>query len=182
MRDVPTTEAVTLRPCEERDLDAVLEIYAPEVLAGLASFELEVPSLDEMRERRRRIVDAGFPYLVAECGGQVVGYAYAGPYRPRPGYRFTVENSVYVRADRHGLGIGRRLLGDLLSACERIGARQVVAVIGDSGNTASIGLHAALGFRHAGTLASVGFKNGRWVDVVLMQRELGPGDRTLPAS
>ena len=177
MRNTTLNPDTTLRGCEESDMAAVLDIYAPYVREGLASFELEVPSLEDMKGRRRAIVERGFPYIVAELGGQIVGYAYASPYRPRPAYRFTVENSVYVRSGSHRLGLGRLLLEALLLECERVGARQVIAVIGDSENHASIGLHAGLGFRQVGTLASVGFKFGRWVDSVLMQRDLGAGDR-----
>lgn len=173
MHDLSSASTTALRACEERDLEAVLEIYAHHVREGLASFEIEVPSLEEMRRRRHELVERGFPYIVAERHGRLVGYAYAGPYRPRPAYRFTVESSVYVRSGFERQGLGRLLLGALLADCERWGARQVVAVIGDSANRASIDLHARLGFRKVGTLAAVGFKLGRWVDVVLMQRELG---------
>jgi phosphinothricin acetyltransferase len=134
-----------------------------------------------MARRRRAVVDGGFPYLVAERDGRIVGYAYAGPYRSRPAYRNTVENSVYVRAGCERQGIGRDLLRALLAACEGRDFRQVVAVIGDSANAASIGLHRDLGFRMVGTLQAAGFKFGRWVDVVLMQRALGAGDGTLPS-
>lgn len=171
---------VTIRPCEEGDLGAVLDIYAPQVLHGSASFELEVPGIEEMARRWRDVTSRNLPYLVAEREGVVVGYAYAGPYRPRPAYRYTVENSVYVAAGQERRGIGRLLLAALLEECGRLGVRQVMAVIGDSANEASIRVHSALGFRRVGTLTSVGFKFGRWLDVVLMQRELGEGDRTTP--
>jgi L-amino acid N-acyltransferase YncA len=171
---------VTIRPCEERDLAAVLEIYTPQVLSGSASFEIEVPSLDEMTRRWRDVTGRGLPYIVAERDGTVVGYAYAGPYRPRPAYRYTVENSVYVAAGQERRGIGRMLLTALLNRCEAMGVRQVMAVIGDSANEASIRVHSALGFRRVGTLTSVGYKHSRWLDVVLMQRELGEGDRSPP--
>jgi phosphinothricin acetyltransferase len=182
--------AIAIRPCEDRDVAAVHAIYAHHVTHGLASFEIEPPSREEMGRRRLAIVEAGLPYLVAEerdgdggDGGDraVVGYAYAGLFRPRPAYRNTVENSVYVRADRARQGIGRMLLEALIAECEAQGYRQMIAVIGDSGNSGSIGLHESLGFRMVGTLRSVGFKFGRWVDVVQMQRELGTGDRALPA-
>jgi len=173
--------ALTIRPCEEADVAAIAAIYHHHVLHGAASFELEPPDATEMARRRRAALDGGYPYLVAEEDGRVIGYAYASAYRPRPAYRNTVENSVYVEPGRERQGIGRRLLAALLDACERCGFRQVVAVIGDSGHEASIGLHHALGFRMVGTLRSAGFKFGRWIDIVLMQRALGPGDDTPPS-
>jgi phosphinothricin acetyltransferase len=180
-RSPEASSSVTIRACEERDVPAITEIYGYHVLHGAASFELEPPDAAEMARRRRAVVDGGYPYFVAEQGGRVVGYAYASAYRPRPAYRNTVENSVYVRPGCERQGIGRVLLKALLEACERSGFRQVVAVIGDSANEASIGLHRHLGFRMAGTLQSAGFKFGRWIDIVLMQRALGPGDGALPS-
>lgn len=171
---------VTLRPSESRDVPAICAIYAYHVLHGLASFELEPPSEAEMARRRQTIVDAGYPYFVAERDGEVVGYTYAGPYRPRPGYRYTAENSVYVRQDSIGQGVGRLLLAELIPACEKYGLRQLVAVIGDSAHHASIELHRRAGFEIIGKIRSAGFKFGRWVDTALMQRALGPGDTTLP--
>ncbi len=158
----------------------VTAIYARHVRTGTASFEVEPPDAAEITRRWADIVQRSLPYLVAERGGEVVGYAYAGPYRPRPAYRYTVEDSIYVRGDCIGAGIGRALLDALIAACERWGARQMVAVIGDSGNTASIRVHAAAGFARTGTLPDVGWKFGRWLDVVLMQRALGSG-ATSPA-
>jgi phosphinothricin acetyltransferase len=175
------TLPLEIRPAEARDVPAIAAIYAHHVLHGLASFELEPPDEAEMERRRGEIAARGLPYLAAFEGGELVGYAYAGPYRPRPAYRHTVENSVYVRPGRERRGVGRRLLAALLAECEARGMRQVVAVIGDSANHASIGLHESLGFRRAGVLRSVGYKFGRWVDSVQMQRELGPGDRAPPA-
>ena len=151
---------------------AVAAIYAHQVLHSPATFELEPPDLDEMQRRRRVIVDGGYCYLVAERRSEIVGYAYASAYRPRPAYRHTVENSVYVRPGLERQGVGRVLLVELIARCEQAGFRQMIAVIGDSANHASIGLHAALGFRMAGTLDAVGFKFDRWLDSVLMQREL----------
>ena len=176
-----TSAAVTIRACEEADVATITAIYRHHVLHGAASFEIEPPDAAEIARRRRAITDGGYPYLVAEQGGRVVGYAYASAYRPRPAYRNTVENSVYVEPGRERQGIGRVLLEALLEACERCGFRQVVAVIGDSGHEASIGLHRALGFRMVGTLQAAGFKFGRWIDIVLMQRALGPGDTTPPS-
>ena len=159
-----------------------MEIYAHHVLNGLASFEEKAPSLDEMRSRYAQISRQGFPYLVAKGDGRVVGYAHASPYRARSAYRFSIENSVYVRDGMAGKGIGGVLLDALLARCEKGPWRQMVAIIGDSGNEASIALHRSRGFRKLGTLRAVGFKRGRWVDTVLMQRELGAGSASLPPS
>ncbi|MCK0206607.1 N-acetyltransferase family protein [Starkeya koreensis] len=158
----------------------VQAIYAHHVRHGLASFEEVPPSLAEMATRRAHVRALGLPYLVAERGGALLGFAYASAYRPRPAYRFTVEDSVYVAAGHGGEGIGSALLGALIARCEEGPWRQMLAVIGDSGNTASLALHSRLGFRTAGTFQSVGFKFGRWVDSVLMQRPLGPGDTSPP--
>jgi L-amino acid N-acyltransferase YncA len=176
----PKTIPVTIRACAESDMPAVTEIYAHHVLNGTASFELEAPALAEMLERRRGVLAAGCAYLIAEANGDILGYAYFGPYHRRPGYRFTVEDSVYVRAGQAGKGIGFQLLQALLAECETRPFRQMIAVIGDSDNRASIGLHRRLGFEPVGTYRSVGFKFGRWLDSVLMQKELGAGDRSLP--
>jgi L-amino acid N-acyltransferase YncA len=167
---------VSLRPATAADAGALAAIYAPHVRTGTATFELEPPDAAEMERRWRDVTGRGLPYLVAVCDGEVLGYAYAAPYRPRAAYRFTLEDSLYLRDDARGKGIGRALLLALIDASERVGARQMIAVIGDSANAASIGVHAALGFRHIGMLASVGNKFARWLDVVLMQRALGPGD------
>jgi L-amino acid N-acyltransferase YncA len=160
------------------DLPALQAIYAHHVRHGTGSFELEPPSPDEMRRRRDDVLANGFPYLVATEEAAVLGFAYANFFRARPAYRFTVENSIYLAPEAHGRGIGKRLLQALLARCEAAGCRQVIAVIGDSANTGSIALHAACGFRFAGTLRSTGWKFDRWLDTVLMQKELGPGDRT----
>lgn len=164
---------VLVRPAAPSDLAAVTAIYADHVLHGSASFEIDPPDLAEITRRHDAIVAAGLPYLVAEAQGEIAGYAYAGPYRPRPAYRFTVEDSVYLASGMAGRGIGRALLGALIAACRTAGRRQMIAIIGDSANRASIGLHAALGFRHVGTLTDVGFKHGRWLDSVVMQLALG---------
>ncbi|MPZ47166.1 MAG: GNAT family N-acetyltransferase [Betaproteobacteria bacterium] len=163
------------------DIPAIREIYAWHVENGLASFEEVAPDVDEFTRRRADVLARGLPHLVAEDESGVLGYTYAAPYRSRSAYRFAVENSVYVR---HGIarrGLGRALLAELIARCERLGLRQIVAVIGDSGNSASIGLHAALGFRMVGVLKDVGFKHGRWVDSVLMQCSIGGGDITVSA-
>ena len=169
-----------IRPARETDLPAIQAIYAHHVLTSSASFELVPPDESEMLQRYRTIVGGGHPYLVAEDGATVQGYAYAGPYRARPAYRHTIEDSIYVAPAAVGRGVGRALLTRLVEQCEAGGWCQLLAVIGDSANSASIALHAALGFRHAGTLHAVGWKFGRWVDSVLMQRPLGAGSGAPP--
>lgn len=175
----PVSE-IRVREAAPEDVAAIQSIYAHHVLHGFASFEEEAPDAAEMDRRRRDIQGRGLPYLVAERDGVVHGFAYAGPFRPRPAYRHTVEDSVYVAPEAVGQGIGRSLLGEVVRRCTALGLRQMVAVIGDSGNSASIRLHESLGFRRAATLRSVGFKFGRWVDSVIMQLGLGAGDDTLP--
>lgn len=169
-----------VRPADTDDIPAIQAIYAHHVLHGLASFEEQPPDRTEMERRHRDVVARGLPWLIAEHGDRVLGYAYAGPYRTRPAYRHTLEDSVYVAPDATGQGVGKTLLADLVGRCTALGYRQMVAVIGDSGNVASIRLHERMGFRHVGELRAVGFKFGRWVDSVLMQRPLGEGDATLP--
>jgi phosphinothricin acetyltransferase len=169
-----------VRDAREADLPRITAIYAHHVRTGLASFETDPPDEAQMRERFEAVRAKGFPYLACDAGGRVAGYAYATLYRVRPAYRFALEDSVYVDPEFAGRGIGRALLAGLIARCEAIGCRQLVAVIGDSANAASIGLHSALGFLHAGTLRSIGFKHGRWVDSVLMQRAIGPGDSSPP--
>lgn len=164
---------LTLRPATEADMASVQRIYADHVAHGLASFEETPPGIAEMRSRFLSLAGQSFPYIVAERGGRLLGYSYAGPYRTRSAYRFTVENSVYVDRAWAGQGIGRTLLSDLIIQCEKGPWRQMIAIIGNSGNRASIALHESLGFRLVGTLREVGFKHGQWVDTVLMQRELG---------
>jgi phosphinothricin acetyltransferase len=170
--------ALLIRDSAAADVPAIQEIYAWHVLNGVASFEEVAPDAAEMGRRREDVLARGLPYLVAEDQRTVLGYSYAAPYRSRSAYRFSVENSVYVRRDIVHRGVGRALLSELIARCVRLGLREMVAVIGDSGNAASIGLHAALGFRMVGTLATVGFKHGRWVDSVIMQRRLGEGSVT----
>lgn len=171
-----------MRPATPDDIEAIHAIYAHHVLKGLASFEEEPPSQAELRRRYDEIVHRRLPYLVADFGGTVAGYGYCGLYRTRSAYRYTLEDSVYVRPDAQGRGVGRTLLAQLIRSCEALGYRQLVAVIGDSANAASIGLHESQGFLRVGTLRSVGFKFGRWVDSVIMQRPLGPGDGTPPTT
>ena len=169
-----------IRDATEQDIAEVAEIYGHHVRHGLASFEEIPPSREELARRRDNILAQGFPYLVAEAGREVLGYSYAGAYRPRSAYRFSAENSVYVAPGAERRGIGRLLLETLIARCTAAGLRQMVAVIGDSANQGSIGLHAALGFRLIGTIEAVGYKHGRWVDSVLMQRPLGPGSSLPP--
>lgn len=173
--------AAVLRDAAPADLPQLLAIYAHHVRHGLGSFEESPPDLDEFARRHAEVRARGLPYLVAEQEGRVLAYAYAGPFRTRSAYRYTVEDSIYVAPDATGRGFGRRLLSELIARCERLELRQMVAVIGDSANRPSIALHAALGFRQAAVLEAIGFKLGRWVDSVLMQRALGAGATTLPA-
>jgi L-amino acid N-acyltransferase YncA len=172
--------AAEIRAAIPADAAAIQTIYAHHVLHGTATFEEVPPDLSEIVRRRAEIVGRGLPYVLAEYGDRVLGYAYAGPYRARSAYRFTLEDSIYLAPDATGRGLGRRLLERVIADCTAVGARQLVAVIGDSGNAASVALHARLGFAHAGTLRSVGFKFGRWLDTVQMQLALGAGDGTLP--
>jgi phosphinothricin acetyltransferase len=170
-----------IRPATEADLPVITAIYEQAVRFGTATFELEPPDLAEMTRRYRALSDGGFPYVVATLDGRVVGYAYAGPYRPRPAYRFTVENSVYLEPSTHRRGIGLKLLQRLIADCETRGFRQMIAVIGDSANAGSVGVHTRAGFSMIGTHQNVGFKFGRWLDTVMMQLPLGQGATTVPA-
>ena len=170
----------TIRPARAADVPAIAAIYQPAVAHGLASWEYEPPDDAEMRRRFEAILAGGYPYLVAELGGRVIGYAYASAYRTRPGYRFTVENSVYVAADTQRTGAGRALLSALIDRCTERGFRQMIAVIGDSANQPSIALHRSLGFTFCGVIHSLGWKHDRWLDSVLMQRALGAGDARPP--
>ena len=169
-----------IRPSRAADLAAIAEIYGHHVLNGVASFEEIPPEVDELAWRRREILEQGLPYLVAERAGRVLGYCYASRYRGRSGYRFTVEDSIYINAAEVGRGIGKSLLSAVVDRCSELGYRQMIAVIGGSNQWPSIRLHEALGFTRAGLLRSVGFKFGDWVDTVLMQRALGPGDTLMP--
>jgi phosphinothricin acetyltransferase len=170
---------VIVRAAADTDLAAISAIYAHHVLNSLGTFEEVPPGLDDMAARRAAIVARNLPYLVADDGG-VVGYAYAAPFRPRAAYRFTVEDSVYIAPNRMGQGVGKALMAALIEACAALGVRQMLAVIGDSGNAGSVGLHRAMGFETIGVTRGVGFKFGRWVDVVWMQRSLNGGAGTLP--
>src|SRR5581483_2100719 len=162
------------------DIPAITRIYAHAVTYGTASFELEPPTEAEMTRRMQALLDGGYPYLAAEIDGAVAGYAYAGPYRPRPAYRYSVEDSIYIEPAAQRRGIGRALLANLIEECTRRGFRQMIAVIGDSAQTASIELHRAMGFRMIGTIENVGYKFGRWLDTVNMQRALGKGATAPP--
>jgi phosphinothricin acetyltransferase len=173
-------DVVLVRPSRDDDIASVERIYTHHVLHGLATFEEVPPDAAELASRRKDVLRYGMPYIVAEAAGAVVGYAYAAFYRSRSAYRFTLEDSVYVDPRRVGQGIGRALLSQLIADCEQGPWRQMIAVIGDSSNRASIALHLAQGFRMIGTHPDVGFKFGRWVDSVLMQRSLGQGATTLP--
>jgi L-amino acid N-acyltransferase YncA len=170
-----------IRSATPTDLPAITAIYRQAVLEGTATFELIPPDLAEMTRRFGTLTSGGFPYLVAGHEDEVIGYAYAGPYRPRPAYRFTVENSVYLAPASHRRGIGTALLQNLIRESEARGYRQMIAVIGDSANAGSIGVHRRCGFQMIGTHPDVGFKFGRWLDTVMMQRALGSGAATLPA-
>jgi phosphinothricin acetyltransferase len=175
-----STKGIEVRAGARADITAITSIYAHAVTHGVASFELTPPDEAEMARRFEAIIGAGYPYIVAERGGEILGYAYLSAYRTRPGYKATVENSIYVSPSAQRLGIGRILLAELISKAEALGYRQIVAVIGDSANSPSINLHRAMGFTFAGTLHSVGYKHGRWLDSVLMQLPVGDGDRTPP--
>lgn len=176
-----TTATTLIRPSTEADLSAIAAIYGDSVDTGTGTFELEAPGEAEMARRRDDVLSKGLPWLVAEVGGKVLGYAYANHFRPRLAYRFCVEDSIYLHRDARGRGLGTLLLAELMARCEAAGARQMLAVIGDSANAGSIGVHRRLGFQHVGTMKSVGWKFDRWLDVVIMQRALGVGDQLQPA-
>src|SRR5437588_12079067 len=171
---------VWIRAATPADVPVITRIYAHAVRYGTASFELEPPDEAEMTRRQRALLDGGYPYLVAEIDGSVAGYAYAGPYRTRPAYRYTVENSVYIAPEAHHRGIGRALLDRLIAECDARNYRLMIAVIGDSAQTPSIELHRAAGFRMVGAFEAVGYKFDRWLDSVLMQRPLGKGSSAPP--
>jgi L-amino acid N-acyltransferase YncA len=173
-------QKIIIRPATPADIATITRIYADAVLHGTASFEIEPPDQAEMLRRQAVLLKNAYPYLAAEVEGVVTGYAYAGPYRARPAYKWSVEDSVYVAPDMHRKGIGALLLRALIAASTQRGFRQMIAVIGDSAQIASIAVHERAGFDHVGTLRSVGFKHGQWLDTVLMQRALGDGDSTAP--
>ena len=173
--------ALLIRPSSPADLPAITAIYAHHVTHGKGSFELEAPDLDEMSRRRSDVLAKGLPHLVASRGAEVLGFAYAGAFRPRPAFRFMAEDSIYIHADHAGQGLGRALLAELLRHCEVLGIRQMLAVIGDSANASSMGLHRSLGFEQSGILKASGWKHGQWLDTVFMQKSLGTGDSS-PAS
>ena len=169
-----------IRPSTEHDLPAITRIYAHHVLHGTGTFETTPPTLEEMTARRADVLNKGLPWLVVEEAGEVLGYAYGNWFKPRPAYRFSVEDSIYLAPEAAGKGLGRALLAELLAALERGGIRKVMAVIGDSANAGSIGVHKALGFEQVGVVQACGWKFGRWLDIVMMQRAIGEGDRTPP--
>lgn len=174
-------EPLLIRPAVPADLPAVTAIYADNVLNGTGTFELEPPDEAEMARRHADVTGKGLPWLAAESGGTVLGYAYANHFRPRRAYRFCLEDSIYLHRDARGRGVGRLLLAELIGRCTALGARQMLAVIGDADNAGSIGVHRALGFEHTGVLKAAGWKFGRWLDVVMMQRPLGQGSDVAPA-
>ena len=169
-----------IRPSSDADVTAIAAIYAHHVLHGTGTFETEPPSPADMAGRRADVLAKGLPYLVAEQDGQVLGFAYCTWFKPRPAYRFSAEDSIYLAADQAGRGLGRLLLSELAAQAEQAGVRKLIAVIGDSANAGSIGVHRAMGFQHVGVLSACGWKFDRWLDVVLMEKSLGAGDRTPP--
>ena len=171
-----------IRPCRDEDLPAITAIYGHHVLHGTGTFETTPPTEAEMAARRADVLAKGLPYLVAEDAGQVLGFAYCNWFKPRPAYRFSAEDSIYLHPDARGRGLGRLLLGALAEAGQKAGLRKLIAVIGDSANAGSIGVHTALGFTPAGVIKSCGWKFGRWLDIVLMEKVLGDGDATPPAA
>jgi L-amino acid N-acyltransferase YncA len=175
-----TAPSLLIRPSADADIPAITEIYADSVRRGTGTFEIEAPGCDEIALRRDAVVRQQLPWLVVQRATEVLGYAYASPFRPRPAYRYCVEDSIYLAAAAQGRGVGRLLLVELMARCEAWGARQMLAVIGDAANGASIGVHAGLGFRRVGCIDAVGWKFERWLDVVFMQRALGRGNATAP--
>jgi L-amino acid N-acyltransferase YncA len=172
--------ALRIRPSAEADLPEITRIYGHAVAHGTGTFELDVPDEAEMARRREAVLGNGLPWLIAERGGRTLGYAYANHFRPRRAYRFCLEDSIYLDDAARGQGVGRVLLAELLAQCEARGARQMLAVIGDSANAGSVGVHRACGFEDVGVFKAAGWKFGRWLDVVLMQKALGEGGATEP--
>jgi phosphinothricin acetyltransferase len=173
---------LTIRPSTDQDVPAITAIYGHHVLHGTGTFETTAPSEADMAARRADVLAKGFPHLVAENAGQVLGFAYCQWFKPRPAYRFSAEDSIYLHPDAAGQRLGNKLLSELAKQAEAAGVRKLIAVIGDSGNVRSIGVHRALGFRHVGTIEACGWKFDRWLDVVLMEKSLGEGARTAPAA
>lgn len=169
-----------IRPSRDEDVAAVTAIYRHHVLTGTGTFEIDPPSEADMASRRADVLAKGLPYLVVENQGHILGFAYCNWFKPRPAYRFSAEDSIYMAPDAHGQGLGRALLSELCTQAERVGVRKLLAVIGDSANAGSIGVHASLGFRHVGVLQSCGWKFERWLDVVMLEKPLGFGDSTAP--
>ncbi len=169
-----------IRPSRDEDVPAITAIYAHHVLHGTGTFETEPPSIADMRTRRADVLSKGLPYLVAEQDGKIAGFAYGNWFKPRPAYRYSVEDSIYLAPDQHGQGLGRALLAELLARCEAVGIRKVMAIVGDSANAGSIGVHQALGFTQVGTIDACGWKFGAWRDIVIMQKTLGLGDTQPP--
>ena len=171
----------TIRPSQPSDMAAITAIYKHHVLHGTGTFEIDPPSLEDMTARREDVLSKGLPYLVLENEGQVVGFAYCNWFKPRPAYRFSAEDSIYLAADTAGKGWGRMLLAELCQAAEKVGIRKLIAVIGDSGNASSIGVHTSVGFKHVGTVSGCGWKFERWLDIVMMEKALGLGQTQAPA-
>ena len=170
----------TIRPSTDRDIPAITAIYQHHVLHGTGTFEIDPPTESDMAGRRADVLAKGLPWLVAEQDGRVLGYAYANWFKPRPAYRFSAEDSIYIADDARGLGLGRQLLSELAAQAEAAGVRKLLAVIGDSANAGSIGVHQSLGFTHVGVLRACGWKFGRWLDVVMMEKALGAADSNSP--
>lgn len=169
-----------IRPSQDEDIAAITAIYRHHVLTGTGTFEIDPPSESDMLSRRADVLAKGLPYLVVEDAGQVIGFAYCNWFKPRPAYRFSAEDSIYMAPNAHQKGLGKALLTELCAQAERMGVRKFLAVIGDSANAGSIGVHRSVGFTHVGTLRSCGWKFDRWLDVVMMEKPLGQGDTTSP--
>ena len=170
----------TIRPSHDDDVEAIAAIYRHHVLHGTGTFEIDPPSAEDMRSRRSEVLARGLPWLVADDAGEIAGFAYCNWFKPRPAYRFSAEDSIYLAPQAQGKGLGRALLAELAAQAERVGVRKLIAVIGDSANAGSIGVHRAQGFRQVGVLSSCGWKFDRWLDVVLMEKALGRGDSCSP--
>jgi L-amino acid N-acyltransferase YncA len=170
----------TIRPSQDKDIAAITAIYTHHVLHGTGTFEIDPPSVADMTARRADVLSRGLPFLVAEDEGRVIGFAYCNWFKPRPAYRFSAEDSIYMAADVHRKGLGRALLAELAARAEAVGVRKLIAVIGDSANAGSIGVHRSIGFTPVGVLKSCGWKFDQWRDVVLMEKVLGAGDSTPP--